>query len=128
MPGRTLGEHPPQTITPDGAHSGLTAYGVGFALSLLLTALSFGAVMAGLVPHGLALGAITLLAVAQLLVQLIFFLHLGAAPEQRNNTAIFVLTVLLIATIVSGSLWVMHNANVNMMPRQMTPARALAKD
>jgi len=41
---------------------------------------------------------------------------------------IFVLTMLLIATIVAGSLWVMHNANVNMMPTQLTPERAMSKD
>jgi cytochrome o ubiquinol oxidase operon protein cyoD len=94
----------------------------------VLTVLSFGAVMSGFVPHEMILGAITVLAVVQLLVQLVFFLHLGAAPEQRNNTVIFVLTLLLIATIVAGSLWVMHNANVNMMPMQMTPERAMSKD
>jgi cytochrome o ubiquinol oxidase operon protein cyoD len=55
-------------------------------------------------------------------------MHLGTAPEQRSNTVIFVLTLLLIATIVAGSLWVIHNANVNMMPMQMTPERARAKD
>ena len=112
----------------DVSHGSLATYGVGFALSLGLTVLSFGAVMSGLVPHGMILGAITILAVAQLLVQLLFFLHLGAAPEQRNNTVIFVLTILLIATVVSGSLWVMHNANVNMMPTQMSSQRAMAKD
>jgi cytochrome o ubiquinol oxidase operon protein cyoD len=74
------------------------------------------------------LPAITLLAVMQLLAQLLFFLHLGAAPEQRNNTVIFLLTTLLIATVVAGSLWVMHNANVNMMPTQMTPQTALSRD
>jgi cytochrome o ubiquinol oxidase operon protein cyoD len=68
------------------------------------------------------------LAVVQLLVQLVLFLHLGTAPEQRNNTVILVLAVLIIATVVSGSLWVMHNADVNMMPTQMTPERAISKD
>lgn len=112
----------------EASHGSLGSYVIGFGLSLLLTALSFGAVMSGIVPHQMILAAITLLAVAQLLVQLVFFLHLGVAPEQRNNTVIFVLTFLLIATIVAGSLWVMHNADVNMMPTQMTPQRALSKD
>jgi len=98
----------------------LRSYVGGFLLSLLLTALSFGLVMAGRVPPGLTFGLITLLAVVQLLVQLVFFLHLGTAPDQRHNTVIFILTALLITTVVTGSLWVMHNANVNMMP--MSPA------
>ncbi|MCH8686636.1 cytochrome o ubiquinol oxidase subunit IV [Pedomonas mirosovicensis] len=110
------------------AHGSLKSYIVGFILSLVLTALSFGAVMTGAVSKDMIVPAITILAVIQLLVQLVFFLHLGAAPEQRNNTVIFILTVMLIATIVGGSLWVMHNANVNMMPTQMSVERALAKD
>ena len=112
----------------DASHGSVKSYVVGFGLSLVLTALSFGTLMSGLVPHDMALGTITILAVVQLLVQLVFFLHLGAAPEQRNNTVIFLLSTLLIATIVSGSLWVMHNANVNMMPTQMTLERAMSKD
>jgi cytochrome o ubiquinol oxidase operon protein cyoD len=110
------------------SHGSLTSYIAGFILSLGLTALSFGAVMAGAIPREIILPAITFLAVAQLLVQLLFFLHLGTAPEQRNNTVIFLLTTLLLTTVVTGSLWVMHNANVNMMPTQMSPERARAKD
>jgi cytochrome o ubiquinol oxidase operon protein cyoD len=110
------------------SHGSLNSYIVGFILSLGLTALSFGAVMAGVLPRDMMLPAITSLAVAQLLVQLLFFLHLGTAHEQRNNTVIFLLTTLLIATVVAGSLWVMHNANVNMMPTQMSIERARAKD
>ena len=110
------------------SHGSLTSYVAGFVLCLVLTGLSFGAVMGGFVPHEKILAAITMLAVVQLLVQLVLFLHLGTAPDQRNNTVIFVLTVLLITTIVSGSLWVMHNADINMMPTQMTPERAISKD
>ncbi|MGA0565319.1 cytochrome o ubiquinol oxidase subunit IV [Ancylobacter sp. VNQ12] len=111
-----------------GAHGTVKTYAVGFLLSLVLTALSFSAVMGGALPRELVLPVITVLAVVQLLVQLVYFLHLGTAPEQRNNTVIFVLTGLLIATVIGGSLWVMHNANVNMMPTQMSPERARAKD
>jgi cytochrome o ubiquinol oxidase operon protein cyoD len=125
---RIAGKIPARLAARDALHGTFKTYTIGLALSLGLTILSFGAVMSGLVPHQGALATITLLAVAQLLVQLVFFLHLGAAPEQRNRTAIFVLTMLLIATVVSGSLWVMHNANANMMPTQMTPDRAMAKD
>jgi cytochrome o ubiquinol oxidase subunit IV len=109
------------------AHGDLKTYTVGFALSLGLTILSFAAVMSGAIPHGMILPAIAFLAVAQLLVQLVYFLHLGVAPEQRNNTVILVLTVLLIGVIVVLSLWVMHNANINMMPTQMTPDQAAAR-
>lgn len=111
----------------DFGHGDLKTYGVGFVVSLALTALSFAAVMSGMVPHGMVFPAITLLAVAQLLVQVIFFLHLGTSPEQRSTITILALTVLLIGIIVVLSLWVMHNANVNMMPTLMTPDQAMAK-
>lgn len=105
-------------------HGNLTGYVVGLGVSLVLTLASFGTVMSGLVPHGAAMGLLVLLCVAQLLAQLVFFLHLGSAPDQRANTGIFVCTALLIAIIVAGSLWVTHNANANMMPTHMTVERA----
>ncbi len=60
-------------------------------------------------------------------MQLVFFLHLGSAPDQRSNTGIFICTALLIAIIVAGSLRVAHNANANMMPTTMSVQRALSK-
>ncbi|MEA1648689.1 cytochrome o ubiquinol oxidase subunit IV [Nitrospirillum sp. BR 11164] len=116
------------TTTAGATHGTLASYVTGFILCLILTGLSFGAVMGGVLPPEKIMGAISGLAVVQLLVQLIVFLHLGLAPEQRNYTVIGALTVLLIATVVIGSLWVMHNANVNMMPTQMSVERALSKD
>jgi cytochrome o ubiquinol oxidase subunit IV len=107
------------------AHGDLKSYTVGFALSLLLTAASFGTIMSGVVPHPWRLGCISLLCVAQLLVQLMYFLHLGSSKSQAQNTAIFLCTGLLIAIVVSGSLWVMHNANINMMPGTMSTQDAL---
>lgn len=106
----------------------MRSYTVGLLWSLGLTILSFGAVMTHVVPANLVLPAIVILAVAQLVVQLGYFLHLGTSRSQRNNTAIFVLTAMLIAIMVAGSLWVMHNANINMMPTNMSVERALSKD
>ena len=109
-------------------HGNLTGYVVGLGVSLVLTLASFGTVMSGLVPHGAAMGLLALLCVVQLLAQLVFFLHLGSAPDQRANTGIFVCTALLIAIIVAGSLWVTHNANANMMPTHLSADRARARD
>ena len=110
------------------SHGSVTSYVVGFVLSMVLTLASFAAIMTDAVPHGMRLTAIVVLCVAQLVLQLVCFLHLGSAPGQRENTAVFVCTALLIAIVVAGSLWVMHNANVNMMPMQMTKERAMAHD
>jgi cytochrome o ubiquinol oxidase operon protein cyoD len=108
-------------------HGNLTGYAIGFVLCIALTLASFGAVMTGLVPHGSVMAVLVLLCVVQLLVQLVFFLHLGSAPDQRSNTGIFICTALLIAIIVAGSLWVTHNANANMMPTDMSVQRARSK-
>ncbi|HTV83981.1 MAG TPA: cytochrome o ubiquinol oxidase subunit IV [Dyella sp.] len=96
-------------------HGTLKSYVIGFALSIILTLLSFGCVMSGAVPHHLVMPGIMVLCVAQILVQLIFFLHLSAKPGQRDNLSIGVFTVLIIAIVVVGSLWVMHNMNMYMM-------------
>ena len=112
----------------DPAHGSMKSYVVGFILSLVLTVLSFGAIMSGVVPHDMMLPAIVILALAQLLVQLVYFLHMGTGPTQRNNTAIFAFTGLIIVIVVAGSLWVMHNANVNMMPTSMSTDSAMHRD
>jgi cytochrome o ubiquinol oxidase subunit IV len=110
------------------AHGSLRSYVVGVVLSLVLTLGSFGAVMTDVVPRSLALPVIVVLCVAQLVVQLVWFLHIGAARSQRANTVIFLCTGFLIAVIVGLSLWVMHNANENMMPTHMSVERAMTRD
>ncbi|KDB61837.1 cytochrome o ubiquinol oxidase subunit IV [Bordetella bronchiseptica] len=96
-------------------HGSLKSYLIGFAISLVLTFGSFGLVMAGAVPRGIALAGVVVLCVAQLLVQLVFFLHMGGSKKQRDNVTTFVFTILIIAIIVGGSVWVLHNMNANMM-------------
>jgi cytochrome o ubiquinol oxidase operon protein cyoD len=108
-------------------HGNLSGYVIGFVVCVVLTLASFGAVMTGLLPRSVVMGVLVLLCVAQLVAQLVFFLHLGSAPDQRSNTGIFLCTALLIAIIVAGSLWVTHNANANMMPTHMSVQRALSK-
>jgi cytochrome o ubiquinol oxidase operon protein cyoD len=110
------------------SHSSLKSYTIGFALSLVLTVLSFATVMSGFVPAQMMLTGIVVFAVVQLLVQLVFFLHMGTAPDQRSNLAIFLFTALIIAIVVGGSLWVMHNADVNMMPTHMSVDGAMTRD
>jgi cytochrome o ubiquinol oxidase operon protein cyoD len=110
--------------TQGGSHGSLRSYQVGFLLSILLTLASFGVAMSGAVPTQWALGGVIALCVVQLLVQLVFFLHLGTSPGQRENLSAILFTGLIIAIIVGGSAWVLHNMNENMMPpMQMMPDR-----
>ena len=94
-------------------------YTVGFVLSLLLTAAAYVLVIQ--VPGGtwwllLALGV---LALVQMLVQLVFFLHLGDEASPRYKTLSFGLMAFMLFIVVAGSLWIMANLDYNMM--HMTP-------
>jgi hypothetical protein len=51
-----------------------------------------------------------------------------ASQHQRENTVVFICTGSIIIIVVAGSLWVMHNANVNMMPMNMSVERAMSHD
>ena len=110
------------------SHGTLKSYVIGMVMSVALTLASFGVVMTHVIPRGFGLAIIVVLCVVQLVVQLVFFLHIGASRDQRTNTGIFLCTGFLIAVIVGLSLWVMHNANENMMPSHMSIERAMAKD
>jgi cytochrome o ubiquinol oxidase subunit IV len=90
---RTSHHHPAHDTIHAASHGSLKSYVIGIVLSLLLTLASFGAVMTHVVPRGFGLATIVVLCVAQLVVQLIYFLHIGAARDQRANTGIFVCTV-----------------------------------
>ena len=120
--------HATHRAVHDASHGSLKGYMIGTVLSLVLTLASFGVVMFRVVSPGFGLAAVVVLCIAQLVVQLVYFLHIGASRSQRANTAIFVCTAFLIAVIVGLSLWVMHNANVNMMPTQISIDRAMAHD
>jgi cytochrome o ubiquinol oxidase operon protein cyoD len=120
--------HSSHELDHASSHGSRKSYFVGFVLSVALTFASFGAVMQGLVPHSMMLTAIVVLCVVQLVVQLVYFLHIGTSKDQRSNTVIFGCTAFLIAIIVAGSLWVMHNANVNMMPTHMSVEQAISHE
>ncbi|MDB5862639.1 MAG: cyoD, partial [Betaproteobacteria bacterium] len=62
------------------------------------------------VPAGLAV-----LAIAQMGVHLVFFLHIGTGPDNTNTVLALAFGVLIVALVVSGSLWIMANLNANMM-------------
>jgi cytochrome o ubiquinol oxidase operon protein cyoD len=104
-------------------HGSTKSYLTGFILSVVLTLASFGVVMSGKVPHDLMMPGIVVFGVIQLIVQLKYFLHMGMSPPLRGNFAIMRFTLLILAIVVVGSLWVLHNMNVNMMhpTSQMMP-------
>lgn len=95
------------------------SYFVGFVLSVLFTILPYLIVVRNLLDGGALLVALAGFAVAQLLVQLVFFLHLGRESKPRWNLMMFCFMLIIVAIIVGGTLWIMHNLDYNMMPDQM---------
>lgn len=97
-------------------HGTRRTYLAGFALSVLLTAIPFWMVMAGVASPALTIAAITTLAVIQILVHMIYFLHMNAKAEGGWNLLALLFTVILVVITLAGSLWVMYHLNTNMMP------------
>jgi cytochrome o ubiquinol oxidase operon protein cyoD len=90
-------------------------YSLGFVISLVLTLTAY-VLVTGRLLDGLGLLLVLGgLALAQMIVQLIFFLHVSdeSRPRFRLVSLGFMMTVLLI--VVGGSLWIMHHLNYNMM-------------
>jgi cytochrome o ubiquinol oxidase operon protein cyoD len=98
------------------ASGSVATYTAGLAFALLLTAASFIVAQTHLlwapgIPAGLAV-----LAIAQMGVHLVFFLHISTGPDNTNNVLALAFGVLIVTLVVSGSLWIMANLNANMIP------------
>ncbi len=110
-------------MTPEIKHL-IRSYVTGFLLSLVLTAIAFfitKSYVAGddmKVPMSLLIGLLVLAAI-QLLVQLLFFFHLGSETKPRLNTVSFLFMLMVVGIIGIGSLWIMFNLNYNMTKPQI---------
>ena len=96
-----------------GGH--LRAYVTGLVLAVFLTLIPFRAAMGLEVGRDAALWTIAVCAALQMVVHLVFFLHLNRRPEQYWYRVALVFTVLVIAILVVGTLWIMGHLNHNMM-------------
>jgi cytochrome o ubiquinol oxidase subunit IV len=90
------------------------SYVVGFILSLLLTLVAYMIVVQELFSLTWTLVMIALLAIVQLIVQLVLFLHIGKERRPRWKLVVFVFMVGVIVIVVGGSLWIMQNLNYHM--------------
>ncbi|ALP41135.1 cytochrome o ubiquinol oxidase subunit IV [Aeromonas schubertii] len=97
------------------SHGSAYSYLIGFVLSLILTGIPFWMVMDGGFSHQTTLLTVVGLAVVQIFVHLVYFLHMNTSSEERWNLTALVFTVIIIAIVVVGSLWIMYNLNINMM-------------
>lgn len=99
------------------AHGSLRSYLIGFGLSVVLTAIPFWLVMTGALDSKQATAfAIMALAVIQIVVHMVFFLHMNVRSESGWNMLALIFTLVLVVITLTGSLWVMYHLNTNMMP------------
>ena len=90
-------------------------YTIGLALAVILTATSFWVANTSMLwAHGIPIGLVVL-AIAQMGVHLVFFLHITTAPDNTNNVLALVFGIFIVILVIAGSLWIMTDLNENMM-------------
>jgi cytochrome o ubiquinol oxidase operon protein cyoD len=115
-----------------GDHHGAAAihfsrkdYVTGFLLAGLLTAIPFGLVMAHAVNPAVAAAIVMVLAGVQVVVHMVYFLHMNGKSEHGWTLLALVFTLLLLGIVLSGSMWVTHHLNQNMMPMSAQDMRQM---
>jgi cytochrome o ubiquinol oxidase operon protein cyoD len=99
------------------SHGSLRDYVIGFILSVVLTAIPFWLVMSGAIADKQATAMVIMaFAVVQIVVHMIYFLHMNTKSENGWTVMALIFTIILVVIALSGSLWVMYHLNHNMMP------------
>lgn len=102
-------------VAKDESAASYVSYTVGLVLAIGLTIASFVVAQTSLLwPPGIPVG-LAVLAIAQMGVHLVFFLHLGTGPDHTNNVLALAFGVLIVFLVIAGSIWIMANLNANMM-------------
>lgn len=101
----------------EAGHGSLKGYMIGFGLSVILTAVPFILVMAGTFDSKLLTAFLVMgLAVVQIIVHMVYFLHMSPRSEGGWTMMALIFTLVIVGITLAGSLWVMHHLNANMMP------------
>ena len=105
----------------EGTSSGVLVYTIGLFLAVILTGISFWVANTSLFwAGGISLG-LTVLAIAQMGVHLVFFLHVSSGPESTNNVLALAFGVLIVFVVVAGTMWIVADMNANMMMPSSAP-------
>jgi cytochrome o ubiquinol oxidase subunit IV len=98
-------------------HGSFRGYMIGFVLSVILTAIPFWLVMGGVLDSKLFTAVLVMgIAVVQIVVHMVYFLHMNARSEGGWTLMALIFTLIIVGIAIAGSLWVMHHLNANMMP------------
>ena len=102
----------------EGIGAGIRGYVLGLALAIGLTLASFWVARTHIIYGPGIPVALVALAVAQMGIHLVFFLHITTAPDNANNVLALAFGVLIVFVLVFGTVWVMAHMNHNMVPMQ----------
>jgi cytochrome o ubiquinol oxidase operon protein cyoD len=86
------------------------------AMATILTIASFWAAQTHLIYGPGVPFALATLAIAQMGVHLVFFLHISTGPDNTNNVLALAFGIMIVMLVVGGSLWIMQHLNHNMPP------------
>jgi cytochrome o ubiquinol oxidase operon protein cyoD len=105
------------SIDTGAGHGSVRSYVIGFLLSVVLTVAAFGLVTQHWLAPTESIIAISVLAFIQIVVHVVFFLHMNTSSKQHWNLAAFGFTVMTAVIVIGGTVWVLHNVSMNMMSR-----------
>ncbi|HWU96917.1 MAG TPA: cytochrome o ubiquinol oxidase subunit IV [Oxalicibacterium sp.] len=102
-------------------HGSLKSYAIGFVLSVILTAIPFWLVMGKVIDKSSTMAIVILgFAAVQVVVHMIYFLHMNTKVEGGWSMLAMVFTIVVVVIMLAGSIWVMYHLNHNMMPGMMS--------
>lgn len=104
------------------AHGSRRSYLIGFLLSVALTVVPFWLAMSGVLEPQISALIAVALAVVQIVVHTVFFLHVNTKAEGGWTLLSLVFTLVIVGIVIAGSLWIMYHLHSNMMP---APPRAI---
>ncbi|MEK9212394.1 cytochrome o ubiquinol oxidase subunit IV [Sphingomonas sp. 2378] len=112
---------PGEQSEKDSIVGGVRSYVVGLVAAAILTTASFALVQFDIVWGPAVPAALVALAIGQMGVHLVFFLHITTGPDNSNNVLALLFGVLIVALVLLGSIWIMGHLNHNLMGPMATP-------
>ncbi len=101
----------------EAGHGSFKGYLTGFVLSVILTAIPFWLVMGDVFANSRVTALLIMaFAAVQIVVHMVYFLHMNTKSEGGWNMLALIFTVVVVVITLAGSLWVMYHLNTNMMP------------
>jgi cytochrome o ubiquinol oxidase operon protein cyoD len=112
---------PGEDAERDSVVGGIRSYAIGLVAAAILTAASFALVQFDIVWGPAVPAALVALAIGQMGVHLVFFLHITTGPDNSNNVLALLFGILIVALVLLGSIWIMGHLNHNLMGPMATP-------